>query len=113
MQNRGKRSLSISRHPRARLTLIRADSKRSLNTVSVVLDMYMPNLNGLEVQARLATARRCIPLLFITAHDNPALRAQALAGGAAGYFDKPVRKEILLPALYKAVKPGSPTAPES
>jgi FixJ family two-component response regulator len=79
----------------------------------VVLDMYMPNLNGLEVQERLATARRCIPLLFITAHDNPALRAKALAGGAAGYFDKPVRKEILLPALYKAVKAGSPTAPES
>jgi FixJ family two-component response regulator len=69
----------------------------------LVLDMHMPELNGLDVQAWLATTGRRIPVLFITAHDDATLRAKALAGGAAAYLDKPVRKETLLAALYKAV----------
>ncbi len=76
---------------------------------AVLLDMYMPEMNGLEVQARIMAAGRGIPLLFITAHDNPALRAQAIAGGAAAYLAKPIRKETLLAALFKALGMTRPT----
>ena len=65
----------------------------------VVLDMHMPGLNGLELQSDLAGAGFRIPLLFITAHDDPGMRARALAGGAIGYLAKPVRKDLLLKAL--------------
>jgi FixJ family two-component response regulator len=77
---------------------------------ALILNVYMPNLSGLEVQAWLATAGRRIPLIFITAHDDPTLRAKALAGGAAAYFDKPVRKEPLLAALHKAVSESAEAA---
>ncbi len=78
---------------------------------ALVLDMHMPGLNGLDVQAWLSSTGRRIPVLFITAHDDPLLRAKALAGGAAAYLDKPVRKEALLAVLYKWVRGDSPTAP--
>jgi CheY-like chemotaxis protein len=76
---------------------------------AVLLDMYMPDMSGMEVQARFTTAERRVPILFITAHDAPALRAQALARGAAAYLDKPIRKEILLAVIYNALGSGSPT----
>jgi len=65
----------------------------------VVLDMHMPGLNGLELQSSLADAGFRIPLLFITAHDDPAMRAKALAGGAIGYLAKPVHRDLLLKVL--------------
>jgi CheY-like chemotaxis protein len=47
-------------------------------------------------------------VIFITAHDDPALRAKALAVGAVACFDKPVRKETLLAALCKVVGNSNP-----
>ena len=77
----------------------------------VVLDMYTPGLNGLEVQAWLARNGHQIPVVFITAHDDAPLRARALAGGAVAYLPKPVRKEILLQGLRDALDGDNPTAP--
>ncbi len=79
----------------------------------VVLDMYMPEMNGLEVQAHIRRNGLLIPVVFITAHENANLRARALAAGAAAYLEKPVRKEILLAALSKALGNARPAAPES
>ncbi len=78
---------------------------------SVLLDMHMPDLNGPEVQACLAATSPWIPVLCITAHYDPAMRAKALADGAAAYFDKPVCEEVLMDGLFKALSCGRSNTP--
>jgi FixJ family two-component response regulator len=77
------------------------DSIPSYRPACIVLDIQMPGLNGLEVQQRLAGSG--IPVIFITAHDQADVRAQALAAGAAGYLRKPFNDEILIKAVRSAI----------
>jgi FixJ family two-component response regulator len=77
------------------------DSIPSYRPACVVLDIQMPGLNGLEVQQRLAGSG--IPVIFITAHDETAVREQALAGGVAGYLRKPFNDEVLIKAIRAAM----------
>jgi FixJ family two-component response regulator len=67
----------------------------------VILDFEMPGINGLELQRRLAPTS--MPVIFITAHDNPAVREQALASGAAGYMQKPLNDTTLIKAVEAAL----------
>src|SRR5215831_21177390 len=55
----------------------------------IVLDVQMPGLNGLQVQERLLRDGRRIPIVFITAHEEPAVRERALAAGAVAFLNKP------------------------
>jgi two-component system, LuxR family, response regulator FixJ len=70
----------------------------------VLLDAQMSGINGLELQARLTAAGHRIPILFITAHDNPPVRAKALAGGAVAFIDKPVKKDLLITEINRSIK---------
>lgn len=72
----------------------------------VILDILMPGLNGLEVQRRLAAWG--LPVVIITAHDDAAVRAQALAAGAVDYLRKPFDGAVLIHAVQKAI--GLPSA---
>jgi FixJ family two-component response regulator len=67
----------------------------------VILDFQMPGINGLELQHRLAPTG--VPVIFITAHDDPAVREKALASGAAGYLRKPFNDAILIKAVEIAL----------
>lgn len=73
----------------------------------LILDLHMPGMAGLEVQARLAEIHRPIPVIVITGYDRPADRGKALAAGAVAFMRKPVSEELLLAAIRQAV--GSPT----
>jgi FixJ family two-component response regulator len=77
------------------------DSIPSYRPACIVLDVQMPGLNGLEVQRRLVDSG--IPIIFITAHDEVAVREQALAAGATGYLRKPFNDEILIKAVRSAI----------
>lgn len=70
----------------------------------LILDMQMPGMNGLEVQHRLASSGKAIPVIFITAHDEPGAREKALAAGAVAYLRKPFDDELLIKTLREAVK---------
>ena len=61
-----------------------------------VIDVHMPGMNGLEVQARMARAEWNVPLIFMTAHDEPGIEEQALVGGAVGFLRKPFSDEALV-----------------
>jgi FixJ family two-component response regulator len=61
-----------------------------------VVDVHMPGMNGLEVQARLAGAKMDVPLIFMTAHDEAGVEEQALRGGAVGFLRKPFSDEALV-----------------
>jgi FixJ family two-component response regulator len=73
----------------------------------LVLDIQLEGMSGLELMRRLAAVHDGTPVVFITAHDAPAGRADAAAAGCAGYFRKTDPGELILEAIIKAVKPGS------
>ena len=73
----------------------------------VVLDVQMPDLNGLEVQAKLARSGITIPVIFITAHDEIGLREKALGAGALAFLRKPFHDELLIKTLREALKLGT------
>ena len=70
----------------------------------IVTDVRMPEIDGLELQARLRTRGSTVPLIFITSSVDEATRAQAMRGGAAAWFTKPVADKALLAALRTALK---------
>jgi FixJ family two-component response regulator len=72
----------------------------------VVLDVQMPGMNGIEVQAILRRARGGIPVIFITAHDDYAVRAQAVAAGAVAFLRKPFNDALLIRSLNAALERG-------
>jgi FixJ family two-component response regulator len=65
----------------------------------VIVDLHMPGMSGLEVQSKLTLSGLEIPVLFITAHDDPGARDRAVQAGAVGYLRKPFSEEALLEAI--------------
>jgi FixJ family two-component response regulator len=63
----------------------------------------MPGLNGLQVQEQLARSGHRFPVIFITAHDDSALREQALAAGALAFLRKPFNDKLLIKILEVAL----------
>jgi len=68
-----------------------------------VLDVHMPALSGLDVQAVLQARGLPVPIIFITAYDDNALRERALEQGAVTYLRKPLTEQTLLAAIATAV----------
>jgi FixJ family two-component response regulator len=74
----------------------------------LVVDVRMPDMNGLELQNHLAASGHTIPIVFITAHENGMAEATAIAAGAVAFFQKPFDEKDLLGAIYKALNLKSP-----
>jgi FixJ family two-component response regulator len=68
----------------------------------VIVDFQMPGIDGLELQRRLAPTG--VPIIFMTGHDDPAVRKKAFARGAAGYLKKPLDGDALIRAVKKALQ---------
>jgi len=68
----------------------------------LILDLRMPGLNGLGLQIRLAVLKYKLPIIFITAFDNPQERKQAMDAGASAFLRKPLNDIELLDALKSA-----------
>jgi FixJ family two-component response regulator len=54
----------------------------------LVLDIQLEGMSGLELSQRLSGVNDVTPVVFITAHDDPEVRAQAKASGCVGFFRK-------------------------
>lgn len=80
------------------------ESMPSFRPDSVILDVQMPEMNGLDVQARLAASGRPLPVIFITAHDEVGIREKALAAGAVAFLRKPFNDQLFLRTLQEALK---------
>jgi len=78
-------------------------SERLNETECLILDLYLPGMNGFELQERLNTDRRSIPIIFITAHADEISRQRALCAGAIELLGKPVRREHLFKAIQSAL----------
>jgi FixJ family two-component response regulator len=65
----------------------------------LIVDVRMPKMSGLELQARLKQEKCNVPIIFITAHDDAETRAQAIEEGAVEFLAKPFDHQLLLKAL--------------
>jgi len=79
-------------------------SERMNDTACLILDVYLPGMNGFELQNHLKAEGRTIPIIFITAHSDEASRQRALKGGAIDFLSKPVRRGTLLKAIQSAAE---------
>lgn len=70
---------------------------------AVLLDLRLPDLNGLEVLARLRQERPALPVIVMTAHGSEAIAEMALASGATRYLIKPVTRQDLLNAVRESI----------
>ena len=72
-------------------------------TRCLVLDIAMPGMTGPDVQRELRRRRLDIPIVFITAHQDEAIRPRVLAQGAVECLLKPFSPTALLTALNTAL----------
>ena len=70
-----------------------------------VLDVWMPQMNGLEVQARVRRDSPETRIIFITGRDDPAVRETALNAGAIAFLTKPFEDEALVQLVREAAAP--------
>jgi FixJ family two-component response regulator len=69
----------------------------------VVLDVRMPGLDGLELQDRLSSMGRDIPIIFITGHGAVPMAVRAMRAGAIDFLNKPFEDTDLLNAIELAL----------
>src|SRR2546428_7568801 len=69
----------------------------------LVLDVTLPGLNGLELQARIGADRTDMPIIFITGHGDIPMSVQAMKAGAVEFLTKPFGDGVLLGAIRNAI----------
>jgi FixJ family two-component response regulator len=79
------------------------DAERPDVPSCLVLDIRLPTVNGLDLQARLARMDHPIPIVFLTAHGDIPMSVQAMKAGAVEFLTKPVREQDLLDAIQEAL----------
>ncbi len=81
----------------------------SLDTVlgsCVLLDVKMPDLDGLEVQRRVRDRGVILPIIIVTGHGDITMAVQAMRAGAIDFIEKPVSRDRLLESVARAVELG-------
>ncbi|HKP03749.1 MAG TPA: response regulator [Chthoniobacterales bacterium] len=68
-----------------------------------ILDVWMPDMNGLEVQEELRKASPQTRIIFMSGRDDPAVRQTALEAGAFGFLAKPFDDETLVQMVHEAL----------
>jgi FixJ family two-component response regulator len=79
------------------------NSKALHATDCLILDVRMPGMSGPELQRQLIASQRSIPIIFITAHGDDAVRARVLGDGAVDCLLKPFNEDVLLNAVNAAL----------
>jgi len=77
---------------------------RTATPSCLVLDVSLPDLNGLELQKLIATDRLDMPIIFVTGHGDVPMTVQAMKAGAVEFLTKPFDDEVLLSAIRHAIK---------
>jgi FixJ family two-component response regulator len=79
------------------------EERRTDEPGCVVVDLHMPDLGGLDLQAVLAQSRYPLPVLFLTGHADTASTVRAMRGGAEDFLEKTATKELVLDAIRRAL----------
>jgi len=78
-------------------SFLESDSHR--RAACLIVDIRMPKMSGLELQARLKQEACKVPIIFITTFDDAELRAQAIKEGAIELLAKPFDHHLLFKIL--------------
>jgi FixJ family two-component response regulator len=70
----------------------------------LVLDLALPDLNGLDLQKRVAADRPDMPIIFITGYGDVPTSVQAMKKGAVEFLTKPFNDDVLLDAIRDAIE---------
>jgi FixJ family two-component response regulator len=70
----------------------------------LVLDVNLPDLNGLELQRRIAGDRIHMPIIFVTGFGDIPMTVQAMKAGAIEFLTKPFGDEVILSAIRNAIQ---------
>ena len=82
-------------------------SPRVVAPSCLVLDVTLPDLNGLELQKRVAVDRIDMPIIFITGYGDVPMTVQAMKAGAVEFLTKPFSDDVLLTAIQHALERSS------
>ena len=69
----------------------------------LIVDVRMPKMSGLQLQSRLKQEECDIPIIFITAYDDAAMRIQAMREGAVEFLAKPLDHQLMLKTVRAAL----------
>jgi len=69
----------------------------------VIVDLHMPDMNGLELQDALARTGAPLPVIFLTGHGDIPTSVDAMRKGAEDFLTKPVKREKLFDAVQRAL----------
>ena len=69
----------------------------------LIMDVQLPNMNGLDLQRKLLDAGSQLPIIFITAHGDVPAAVTALKGGAVDFLQKPFKDQDLLDRIEQAL----------
>ena len=78
-------------------------SRRPDGPSCLVLDVRLPEVNGLDFQRQLADSGVRIPIIFITGHGDIPMSVRAMKSGAVEFLTKPFLDEDLLNAIHQAL----------
>ena len=70
----------------------------------LILDVNLPDLNGLDLQKRVAGDRMDMPIIFITGYGDVPVSVQAMKAGAVEFLTKPFSDEVILKAIRDAIE---------
>jgi FixJ family two-component response regulator len=76
---------------------------RALVPSCLVLDVSLPDLNGLDLQRRIGVDRSDLPIIFITGHGDIPMTVRAMKAGAVEFLTKPFGDDALLTAIASAI----------
>jgi FixJ family two-component response regulator len=76
---------------------------RPLTPSCLLLDVNLPDLNGLDLQRRVAQDRMDMPIIFITGHGDIPMTVRAMKAGAAEFLTKPLKDDVLVNAIRGAL----------
>ena len=78
-------------------------------TSLIVLDINMPNMNGIELLQKLRAggAHTGVPVVMLTTEGQPLLMQQAKSLGAKGWIIKPFKRELLIAAVQRLTLPAA------
>jgi two-component system response regulator FixJ len=69
----------------------------------LILDLRMPEMNGIELQRRLVEMTSDLPVIFVTAHGDVPTAVTAVKAGAVDFIQKPFEDELLLEKVWQAL----------
>src|SRR5260221_9597409 len=78
----------------------------------LVLDVSLPELNGLDLQKLLVADRSHMPIIFITGHGDIPMTVQAMKAGAVEFLTKPIDDDALINAIKYAIERRTATLGE-